>query len=372
MDQPKALGARRRARDFGLVLGQLTPGPNNAITDVAGVRVGHVTLIAGDGALVPGKGPVRTGVTAILPHSGNLFRQRVVAAVHTINGFGKPCGFEQVRELGVLETPIILTNTLNVGVAFDALVSYMIQANPDLGITADTVGPVVGETNDGYLNDLQGRHVKPEHVFEAIQRASAGPVAEGCVGAGTGTIAFGFKAGIGTASRRLPPESGGFTVGALVQANFGAPKDLTIAGARVGRALAEGVALPHDRGSAMVVLATDAPCSSRQLGRLARRAVIGLARTGGASADRSGEFVVAFSTTNLRPRDGEGPAVESRPMLIGEAQVLPTLFQGVIESAEEAVVNALLRAEPMTGRDGHLAPALPIEPLRRLLGLPDL
>lgn len=363
---------RPRARDLGLVLGLLTPGRNNAITDVAGVRVGHVTLISGEGPLAPGRGPVRTGVTAILPHEGNLFRQRVAAAVHTINGYGKPCGFEQVRELGLLETPIVLTNTFSVGTAFDAVVSYMIEGNPDIGINADTVNPVVGETNDGFLNDLQGRHVRAEHVWQAIREAGGGPVAEGCVGAGTGTIAFGFKAGIGTASRHLPEEVGGFHVGALVQANFGSAKDLMIAGVRVGRALAEGVAVRPEAGSVIVVVATDAPCSARQLGRLARRAAIGLARNGGMAADRSGEFVVTFSTTALQSWGEAGSLVDSHPVVMGEERLLPLLFQAVVESVEEAVVNALLRAEPMTGRDGHHAPALPIDPLRRLLGLPEL
>lgn len=363
---------RPRAREIGLVFGQLTPGPNNAITDVPGVRVGHVTLVEGEGPLVPGRGPVRTGVTAVLPHAGNLFCQRVAAAVHTVNGYGKPCGFEQVRELGLLETPIVLTNTLSVGTAFDAVVSYMIEANPDLGIGADSVNPLIGETNDGYLNDLQGRHVRPEHVWQAIRGASEGPVAEGAVGAGTGTIAFGFKAGIGTASRRLSQEGGGFHVGALVQANFGSPKDLTIAGVRVGRALTEAVAVQPGGGSIMVIVATDAPCSARQLGRLARRAAIGLARTGGMAADRSGEFVVAFSTTGTWPRGEAAPLVEDRPAVVAEQRLLPLLFQAVVESVEEAVVNALLRAEAMTGRDSHHAPALPIDPLRRLLGLSEL
>ena len=230
--------SRLRVRDAGLAIGaQSVPtGAHNAITDVAGVRVGHATLIAGEGALVPGHGPVRTGVTVILPHAGNVFRHKIHAAVHTINGYGKPLGFEQVRELGALESPIALTNTLNVGLVADALVQYSIRQNPDLGISTNSVNVVVGETNDGWLNDLQGRHVKAEHVFAAIESASES-VSEGAVGAGTGTVCFGWKGGIGTASRVLPLEAGGFTLGALVQSNFGRADDLVIAGVPVGKTI---------------------------------------------------------------------------------------------------------------------------------------
>jgi len=228
---------RFRARETGLVVGAGPTGPHNAITDVTGVRVGHVTLIEGQGALRPGVGPVRTGVTAILPHGGNLFCRKVCAAVHTINGFGKPFGFEQVRELGVIESPIALTNTLNVGLVADALIEFSVRQHPAIGILTGSVNVVVGETNDGWLNDLQGRHVRAEHVWAALAVASAGPVPEGAVGAGTGTVCFGWKGGIGTSSRVLLPSAGGWTVGALVQSNFGRPQDLVIGGVPVGRHL---------------------------------------------------------------------------------------------------------------------------------------
>ena len=227
--------ARPRLRDLGLAVGNLPPGPFNAITDVAGVAVGHSTIIAGTGALVPGHGPVRTGVTVILPHAGNLFREKVPAAVLTINGYGKPCGFEQVRELGEIESPIALTNTLNVPLVADALVQHAVRQNPEIGVSAPTVNVVVGETNDGYLNDIQGRHVKARHVFAALAGARGGPVQEGAVGAGTGTTCFGWKGGIGTASRVTPERCGGFIVGALVQSNFGQPGDLIVCGHHLGR-----------------------------------------------------------------------------------------------------------------------------------------
>ena len=228
---------RPRAREAGLVIGEMATGLHNAITDVVGVRVGHMTLISGEGALRPGVGSVRTGVTVILPHDGNIFRSKVSAAVHTINGYGKVFGFEQVRELGVLEAPLALTNTLNVGLVADALVQDALRQNPDIGITTSSVNIVVGETNDGYLNDLQGRHVRAQHVFAALESAVSGAVLEGAVGAGTGTMCFGWKGGIGTASRVLPIELGGFTLGALMQPNFGRPRDLVIAGVPIGRSL---------------------------------------------------------------------------------------------------------------------------------------
>jgi D-aminopeptidase len=268
----------------------------NAITDVAGVRVGHTTLIAGEGALVPGRGPVRTGVTVVLPHTGDLFAEKVPAAVHTINGFGKPLGFEQVRELGQIEAPIALTNTLNVGLVADALVQHMLAQHPAIGITTGSVNVLVGETNDGWLNDLQGRHVRAEHVFAALASAAgaggapAGRVAEGNVGAGTGTRCFGWKGGLGTASRVLPRAAGGSTLGALVQANFGRAEALTLRGVPVGRRLRPPAAPPEPAGagSVMIVLATDAPLDARQLGRLGPRAAAGLARLGSALEPGSG------------------------------------------------------------------------------------
>ncbi len=364
-----------RARGAGITIGELPTGPQNAITDVAGVRVGHATLIGGEGALQPGVGPVRTGVTVILPHAENIFRAKVHAAVHTINGFGKVLGFEQVRELGVLESPIALTNTLNVGLVADALVQVAIQQNPDLGITTGSVNVVVGETNDGYLNDLQGRHVRTAHVITAIQSASGGPVAEGAVGAGTGTMCFGWKGGIGTASRVLPIELGSFTLGALVQSNFGRPRDLVVAGVPIGRSLRppQETAARHpqssltaDNGSVMIVLATDAPLDARQLHRLCVRAGVGLARVGSHYSHGSGDFVVGFSTAH-RVAHEPVALVGTRAVLIAEARVMDALFRAVVESVEEAIVNSLFTAQTMTGRDDHIAYALPVAEVLELM-----
>jgi len=352
-------------RDTGIVPGRLQPGTHNAITDVAGVRVGHATLISGEGPLHPGQGPVRTGVTVILPHEESLFRHKVRAAVHTINGFGKVYGFEQVRELGVIESPIALTNTLNVGLVADALIEHAIQRDPEIGIrTAGTVNVVVGETNDGYLNDIQGRHVRAEQVLAAIDSASSGPVVEGAVGAGTGTVCFGWKGGIGTASRALPQEAGGYTVGALAQSNFGRPDDLVVCGVPVGHEIQPPPRQPspslEKEGSIMIVLATDAPLDARQLWRLCVRAGAGLARTGSYHGHGSGDFVIAFSTAILVPHTP--PAlVMTQPVVTDEGKAMQWLFPAVVECVEEAVLNSLFRAETMTGRDGHTIQALPVE-----------
>ncbi len=357
-----------RACEVGLAIGELPTGPYNAITDVAGVRVGHATLSGGEGKLQPGLGPVRTGVTVILPHDGNLFRSKVCAAVHTINGFGKVLGFEQVRELGVLESPVALTNTLNVGLVADALVQYAIRHNPDIGISTSSVNVVVGETNDGYLNDLQGRHVRAEHVFAAIESASNGSVTEGAVGAGTGTICFGWKGGIGTASRVLPPELGSFTLGALVQSNFGRPRDLVIAAVPVGRLLQ----LPPqgretgDKGSIMIVLATDAPLDARELQRLCMRAGAGLARVGSHYGHGSGDFVIGFRTADRIDHD---PVdwIATRARLIDGTKVIDGLFRAVVESVEEAILNSLFCAVTTVGRDDHVADALPVDEALNLI-----
>jgi D-aminopeptidase len=361
--------ARPRLRDLGLSVGELPTGPHNAITDVAGVRVGHTTLIAGEGPLRPGQGPVRTGVTAILPHGDNLFRQKVRAAVHTINGFGKVRGFEEVREMGVVEAPIALTNTLNVGLVADALVQYALRHNPDIGITTTTANVIVGETNDGHLNDLQGRHVHAEHVWAAIESAAPGPVAEGTVGAGTGTSCFEWKGGIGTASRVVPAEAGGYTVGALVQSNFGCSRDLIVCGVPVGRHLQPPDApTPPEpgEGSIMIVLATDAPLDSRQLRRLCIRAAAGLARTGSVYGPGSGDFVIAFSTAQ---RIAHEPAAltATQTVLADEQQAMAWLFPAVVESVEEAILNSLFRAETVVGRDGHTRHALPVEEVAALV-----
>ncbi|HLY31200.1 MAG TPA: P1 family peptidase [Ktedonobacterales bacterium] len=380
-----------RLRDLGVTPGNLPTGPLNALTDVPGVRVGHVTLISGEGPLQPGIGPVRTGVTAILPHGGNIFREKVAAAVHTINGFGKVVGFEQVRELGTVEAPILLTNTMNVGLVADAVGTYLMRDTPELGIQVSSGNRVVGETSDGFLNDLQGRHVREQHVWQAIETAAEGPVAEGNVGAGTGTVCFGFKGGIGTASRHV--FDGQVTVGALVQANFGGRAQLLVMGAPIGkhfldRLLPESApehppantpahmsAQPPEnapgQGSIMIVLATDAPVSSHILERMAKRATFGLARTGSICEDVSGDFVIAFSTTMRSPQLHHAP---SQPLKQAEgfqfsedAWTLGALFAAVVEAVEEAILNALVAAETLVGRDGHIAYALPHEELRDLL-----
>jgi D-aminopeptidase len=355
---------RKRIREFGVRIGELTPGWANAITDVTGVRIGHTTLIEGDGPLIPGEGPVRTGVTVILPHADNLFEQKVPAAVFTINGYGKATGFEQIRELGALEAPVALTNTLNVGLVMDAMVGYMIHENPGLGIHCGTVNVVVGETNDGYLNDLQGRHVHKEHVWAAIRAASGGPVQQGCVGAGAGTMCYGWKGGIGTASRILPGVSGGFIVGALVQTNFGRRQDFVIRGAPVGKRLKQSAGIQGDeigdKGSVMIVLATDAPLESRQLHRLGVRASAGLARTGSMLGSESGDFVIAFSTGYRILRE-HPEMVVSRLSIGNEARVMDGLFHAVIECVEEAVLDSLFCAETVIGRDGRAGIALPVD-----------
>jgi D-aminopeptidase len=353
---------RARARTLGLAHWLLPSGPLNAITDVAGVRVGHVTLVAGEGALRPGVGPVRTGVTAILPHGDNLFAEKVCAAVHTINGYGKACGFEQVRELGVIETPIVLTNTLNVWLAADAVAQYAIRHNPAIGIRTSTVNPVVGETNDGYLNDIQGRHVRVEHVWRAIENASDGVVAEGSVGAGTGTSCFGWKGGVGTASRCRVGSDQRFCVGALVQSNFGRPQELTIGGVPIGRLLQPPVALPAKPappGSVMIVLATDAPLDARQLQRLCRRAAAGLACTGSTFQHGSGDFVIAFSTARRIPQAAT-QLTTARVVVEDEERLMDWLFPAVVESVEEAVLNSLCMATTTAGRDSHVRYALPL------------
>jgi|SRR6266480_7831479 len=347
--------ARPRASDLGLKLGILPTGPLNAITDVAGVEVGHTTIIRGD--------DVRTGVTAILPHSGNLFREKVPGAVFVGNAFGKLAGSTQVNELGEIETPILLTSTLSVPRVADALIDYMLglPGNEDV----ESINPLVGETNDGYLNDIRGRHITREDVFAAIKNAKSGPVEEGSVGAGAGTVAFGFKGGIGTSSRRLPPKLGGYTVGVLVQTNFAGV--LTIAGAPVGRELGRyylreevgGTAKDRANGSVIIVIATDAPVEARNLKRIAARAMLGLGRTGAAGSNGSGDYVIAFSTApQVRIRSEEKASPRHIEVLTNDS--MSPLFLAVIEASEEAVYNSLLRATTITGR-GHTVEALPID-----------
>jgi len=352
---------RPRARDLGVTPGIFEPGPLNAITDVADVRVGHVTLHDGD--------RVRTGVTAIVPHGGNLFQDKVPGAVFVGNAFGKLAGSTQVRELGTIETPIVLTNTLAVGEGIAAVVDHTLAQPGNEQVRS--VNALVGETNDGSLNDIRGRHVKESHVRRAIETARGGAVEEGSVGAGTGTRAFAWKGGIGTSSRRLPGQRGGYTVGVLVQANFGGV--LTIDGVPVGRELrAKNGDSPQERGqspffadgSCMIVVATDAPLDARDLERLAGRAVFGLARTGSSYSNGSGDYAIAFSTAaGARRRFGE-TAVRSIPVLPTDA--ISPLFQAALEATEEAVYNALLRATTVRSAIGT-AEAIPIERVREIL-----
>ena len=349
---------RPRAREFGLVIGVLPPGPQNAITDVAGVKVGQVTLVEGQ--------DVRTGVTAILPHAGNIYQDKVPAGISVANGYGKLTGVTQVEELGTLETPIVLTNTLSVPTAADAVIDWTLglPGNERVG----SVNPVVGETNDGWLSDIRGRHVTKAHVLEAIRTASDGPVAEGAVGAGTGTTCFSYKGGIGTASRRLPEERGGYTVGVLVQTNFGGV--LTLRGVPFDRrAPADGPGPepnPAGDGSCMIVVATDAPLDARNLERLAKRALIGIARTGGYYSNGSGDYAVAFSTAaSVRVPARSQDRLQAVTLLRDDA--VSPLFQAAAEAAEEAVWNSLFKAVRTEGKDGRVAEALPLERVKELL-----
>src|SRR5215472_12077764 len=347
---PGSAEVRPRAREIGVRPGVYDPGPKNAITDVQGVLVGQVTVVDGEN--------VRTGVTAILPHKGNLFQDKVAGAVYVYNAFGKLTGSTQVVELGQIETPIVLTNTLSVWDVASAVAAWTLAQPRNEEVRS--VNPLVGETNEGYwLNDIRGFHVKPEHVKRALERASDGPVEEGSVGAGTGTFALGWKGGIGTSSRRLPEKQGGFIVGVLVQTNFGGR--LTIAGVPVWRELRPPEVAPKAGGSCMIVVATNAPLDSRQLGRLAARAGLGMARVGSSGSNGSGDYVIAFSTTN-RIRVGLGPELGPMPSTWTEDSLSP-LFEAVIDATEEAIDNSLLRATTVRGRDGHVVEAIPIERL---------
>lgn len=341
---------RARAREAGIEVGILPTGQWNAITDVEDVLVGQKTLLQGDS--------VRTGVTAVLPHGGNLYQEKVPAAVFAGNAYGKLAGSTQIEELGNIETPIVLTNTLSVSTAVRAVVRYTLQqpGNEDVR----SVNAVVGETNDGYLNDIRGMHVTESHVLEAVNSAHSGSVEEGAVGAGTGTICFGYKGGIGTSSRHLPPEMGGYTVGVLVQTNYGGI--LRINGVPVGRELGRYAFRPDASqdgdGSCMVVVATDAPLSPRNLRRLAKRALFGLARTGSFMSNGSGDYVIAFSTAYRIPH--QSSQKESLRSLLSNDAMNP-LFLAAVEATEEAVYNSLFTATGVTGRDGHRIDALPVD-----------
>ncbi len=349
---------RPRIRKFGIKTGVLNPGKWNAITDVEGVKVGHATLIEGDN--------IRTGVTAVLPHGGNIFQEKVPAGVCVANGYGKLMGYTQIEELGNIETPIILTNTLSLPTAANAVITYILSLEGNE--KAGSVNAVVGETNDGYLNDIRGRHVKEADVIRAIKNASSGPVEEGAVGAGTGTICFGFKGGIGTASRKLPQSRGGYTVGVLVQTNHGGVfqiKGLPV-GVRLGRYPMKKEIERESEGSCMIVVATDAPLDSRNLKRLAKRALLGIARTGGYYSNASGDYAIAFSTA-------EGMRISHRPQsrtikteTLRNSQMSP-LFLAAAEASEEAILNSMFKAHTMTGMDDHKIEALPLDKVKEIM-----
>ena len=348
----------KRARDYGINIGVITPGKFNSITDVAGIKVGHQTLVKGDS--------IRTGATAIIPHPGNLFQQKVPAAVFVANGFGKLAGSTQIMELGNLETPIVLTNTLNVATAMDAIITYSLSQSGNENLRS--VNAVVGETNDSFLNDIKGRHVTKQDVLQALANAKDGAVEEGNVGAGTGTICFGYKGGIGTASRKLPQSLGGYTVGVIVQTNFGGV--LQVNGVNVGKELGKfdfsNQLLNNVDGSCMIIVATDAPLDSRNLERLAKRAFLGLGKTGGIASNGSGDYVIAFSTAeNLRIAHSPKEKINQYNILHND--YTSPIFMAAIEATEEAIINSLFAGKTMKGYKGNTVEALPIEKVLSIL-----
>ena len=349
---------RPRMREFGIETGIIEPGEWNAITDVPGVKVGQVTLIEGEN--------IRTGVTAILPYDGNIYQEKVPGAVYVANGYGKLTGTTQIEELGTIETPVILTNTLSVPTAANALIGYTLSlpGNERVG----SVNAVVGETNDGWLNDIRGRHVKTEHVIEAIKKAQSGPVEEGCVGAGTGTTCYGFKGGIGTASRKLPESRGGYTVGVLVQTNHGGVLQINgfPVGIRLGNYYMSRDLDDSPEGSCMIVVATDAPLDSRNLKRLAKRALLGIARTGGFYSSGSGDYAIAFSTAEGLRVPHRSPSPTMQIEILRNSNVSP-LFLAAAEAAEEAILNSLFKARDMEGKDGSKVEALPLDKLKKIM-----
>ena len=363
-----------RTRDLGIVIGRGRPGPGNAITDVAGVRVGHATIVEGNGPLVVGRGPVRTGVTVVVPRSDDRWNEPVYAGCHRLNGNGEMTGLEWVRESGKLTTPVAITNTHSVGVVRDALVAASVE-KPAAGEHWSL--PVVGETYDGLLNDINGFHVRSEHLRAALAAAASGPVAEGNVGGGTGMVCHEFKGGIGTASRLIPDDRGGYVVGVLVQANYGKRAWLRVDGVPVGEQIGVGeVPSPWDAvvgapapgsGSIIVVVATDAPLLPHQCERLAQRAGLGIARAGGTGGHTSGDLFIAFATGNDLPPDDDRPSIRVETVRSVGDGTIDALFDGAIEATEEAIVNALVAAETMTGRDGITAHALPHDRLLEVM-----
>lgn len=375
---------RPHIRDLGVRIGEYEPGRWNAITDVPGIKVGHVTITKGEGVLIPGHGPVRTGVTVIIPRE-DVWNNKVPAGAFVLNGTGEMTGLAWVQESGFLEYPIALTNTLNVPRVADGVMSWMIKHHPAIGITDDTLTPVVAECDDSRLNDSQGRHVSPDDVVKALETATDGPVQEGSVGAGAGMVSYQFKGGIGTASRVLPENFGGYSLGVLVNANHGRRHELTVAGVPVGQLYQQEASLSNfsqekgkalvnatgdnldkrqDSGSIIIIIATDAPLDARQLQRLARRATIGLARTGSISHHGSGDFFLAFSTANTIPHYPKQPIFTMTHL--SDTHVNP-LFQATVEATEEAILNALMQATTVIGRDGRTFEAISHEKLKAIL-----
>ena len=361
---------RVRARDLGIVIGTYASGPLNAITDVSGVKVGHTTLISGEGPLKPGLGPVRTGVTVVIPRD-DVWHQKVPAGSFVLNGTGEMTGLAWVSEAGFLEYPIALTNTLNVPRVANGLMTWMIGRYPEIGITDDTLTPVVAECDDGRLNDIQGRHVSEADVVAALNGATSGPVKEGTVGAGTGMVSYGFKGGIGTASRKLSDKEGGYTIGILVNANHGRRPELTVAGVPVGRlydaaasVAATAVQPGQSEGSIIIIVATDAPLDARQLNRLAKRAALGLARTGSTARHSSGDFILAFSTANIIPHYPAEPIFSLTHL--ADTHMNPVIT-ATVEATEEAILNALTTATTVVGRDGYKVEAISLARLRDIL-----
>ncbi|HEY6262345.1 MAG TPA: P1 family peptidase [Nitrospiraceae bacterium] len=361
--------SRSRARALGIVIGFYEPGPLNAITDVAGVTVGQITRISGNGPLKPGFGPVRTGVTVVIPRE-DVWHKKVPAGSFVLNGTGELTGLAWIGESGFLEYPIALTNTLNVPRVANGVMDWMIAHYPEIGITDDTLTPVVAECDDGRLNDIQGRHVSEADVVEALDSASSGVVQEGTVGAGTGMVSYGFKGGIGTASRRLPEAEGGYTIGVLVNANHGRRHELVVGGVPVGRLYetaspdAKVFSPGQSEGSIIVIIATDAPLDSRQLTRLAKRAALGLARTGSTARHGSGDFMLAFSTANIIPHYPKEATFQH--LHIADTHLNP-LITATVEATEEAILNALTMATTVVGRDGHRIEAISLPRLRTVL-----
>lgn len=364
---------RHRLRELGIVVGQYAPGPLNAITDIAGVKVGHTTLISGEGSLVPGQGPIRTGVTVVIPRD-DVWHKKVPAGSFILNGTGEMTGLAWITESGFLEYPVALTNTLNVPRVANGVMSWMIKQYPAIGIEDDTLTPVVAECDDGRLNDIQGRHVSEQDVMSALDSATSGPVEEGTVGAGTGMVSYGFKGGIGTSSRKLSEKEGDYTVGVLVNANHGRRPELVISGIPVGKLydspqqVSEAFVGGQSEGSIIVVIATDAPLDGRQLARLAKRAALGLARTGSTVRHGSGDFILAFSTANVIPHYPKDPTYNLTHL--ADTHLNP-LFTATVEATEEAILNALTMATTVIGRDDHRVEAIDLARLKTFLSAPS-